>query len=132
MICIFFKNSIHFFIKCKHLGLGQFMSSFLFLITNVLNQKKAMHPEWLRIHKHAVGMVPLWTNHLMTILTLFPIHPHCLDQETYSSLTLLSPHILNVKLWIFRKSTRRVYGISVSAETKAFDTSRQMALTQAF
>lgn len=70
------------------------------------------------VRKHARVMIRLWTNHLVTIWPHFTsTHTVCTKKHT-PSLTLLSTHILNVKLWIFRKSTRRVHDISVSAKTK--------------
>lgn len=57
-------------------------------------------------------------------ITWWPSQPHFTSTHTVyivertPSLAEPSARILHVKLWIFRKNTGRVYGISVSAKTK--------------
>lgn len=61
--CIF-KNCI-ILSNVKIRGLGLFMS--FFPPNNMLYQRKQMHNERLRIHKHAMVLIHIWTNSLMTL-----------------------------------------------------------------
>lgn len=114
----FLNFASHLFsnVEIKRLGL---VSVIIFCPENKHTSRRTQ----VHLSDDACVSIPWWWP-ISEPITWLPSWPHFTSTHTVytkkhtPSLILLSTHILNVKLWIFRKSTRRVYDISVSAKTK--------------